>query len=191
MKIFSLYGTQDYWSVHYKNERGIGGGGINDNYYLAECKGIPVAKNWTKVEVKIVFRGELGRHKPDIMDFGGLVSFAITSHTKDVLKDLILPYCELLPVDLSNSEIYIVNPTVILNCLDYDCSIMEPRPPLFKSKKIVKYVFRKDIDYPPIFRIVDSKFGIFANENLVERLEESGLIGYKVEELWDSEEEGI
>ncbi len=186
MKLFALHGTQDYWSVHYKNERGIGGGGIKDKYYLAEYKGIPVAKEWKKVEVEITFRGEQGMHEPDIMDFGGLTGFAITSHTKDVLKDLILPYCELLPVDLAGSEIYIVNPTVILNCLDYDSSIMEPRPPLYKTKKIVKYVFRKDIDYPPIFRIVDSAFGIFVNEDLVERLEENGLIGYKADELWDS-----
>lgn len=188
MKLFRLHGSQDYWTVYYKDKRGIGRKGIKDKYYLAEHKGIQIAKEWEKVNVEITFRGEHGEHEPDIMDFGGLLGFAITSHAKDILKDLILPYCELLPVDLAGSEIYIVNPTVILSCLNYDDSIIEPMPPLYKEKKIVKYVFRKDIDYLPIFRVADSAFGIFVNEDLVERLKDNGLIGYQVEELWDSEE---
>lgn len=189
MKLFRLYGSQDFWTVYYKGERGIGNKGIKDKYYLAEYKGIQIANEWKKVEVKITFRGEQGVQNPDIMDFGGLLGIAMTSHAKDILKDFILPYCELLPVDLDGSEIYIVNPIVILDCLDYKKSVIEPIPPLYKDQKIVKYVFRSDLDYPPIFRITDtSLYGIFVNERLVEKLNESGVIGYNTKELWDSNE---
>lgn len=189
MKLFKLYGSQDFWTVYYKGERGIGNKGIKDKYYLAEYKGIQIANEWKKVEVKITFKGEQGGKRPDIMDFGGLLGIAITSHAKDILKDFILPYCELLPVDLDGSEIYIVNPIVILNCLNHKKSVIEPIPPLYKEQKIIKYVFKNDFEYPPIFRITDNfPYGIFVNERMVEKLNKSGIIGYQAKELWDSNE---
>ena len=120
MKVFRLWGSQDYWTIHYKSSVDI-----KSERYLAEFKGMSVAKDWKKVETKIVFKGERSKIKPDIMDVGGLVGIAITSQTKDILKNLLLPYCEVLLVDLQGDEVYIVNPTVILDCIDYENCIIE------------------------------------------------------------------
>ena len=30
MKLFRLYGSQDFWTIYYKGERGIGNKGIKD-----------------------------------------------------------------------------------------------------------------------------------------------------------------
>lgn len=102
MKVFRIIGSQDYWTIHYNNVVGI-----KNERYLAEFKGMPVAKDWKKIEAKVAFKGERSNIKPDIMDVGGLVGFAITSSAKDVLEDLLTPYCELLPLDLEGEEIYL------------------------------------------------------------------------------------
>ena len=146
-----------------------------------------VAKDWKKVETKIVFKGERSKIKPDIMDVGGLVCIAITSQTKDILKNLLLPYCEVLPADLQGEEVYIVNPIIILDCIDYENCITELRAPLNK-KKIVKYSFKKELDYPPIFRINNELFHIFITNEFSKVLEDNHLVGYNIKEVWNSEE---
>ena len=181
MKIFRLWGSQDYWTIHYGNPADI-----KSERYLAEFKGMPVVKDWKKVEAKIAFKGEQGKIKPDIMDVGGLVGIAMTSHTKDILKNLLLPYCEILPVDLQGEEVYIINPTVILDCIDYENCITELRAPL-NRKKIVRYAFKKEIEYPPIFRINNESFCIFITDEFAKILEDNHLVGYNMKELWDSE----
>lgn len=183
MKVLRVYGDQDYWSIYYKD---AGCRDIKDKWCLAR-NGMSVAKDWHKVEVEIVFEGGQSEHKPDIMDFGGLVGFAITSFSKDILKDLLIPYCELLPLDLEGEEIYLVNPTVILDCIDYDNSVTELCPPLYR-RRIVKYVLKKGMGYPPIFRMKGESYYIFITDELVKVLTENHLIGYKIKELWNSEE---
>lgn len=184
MRLFQLYGSQDYWSIYFKDKDYIE---IEDKWNLTK-KGISVAKDWKKVEVEIVFKGKQRKNKPDIIDFGGCAGIAISSQAKDTLKSLLMPYCELLPVNLRGIEIYIINPITVLDCLDYDNSIIELAPPLYNYQRIIKYVLKKEIKYPPIFRIINSPRRIFINDVFVKALEESHLIGYSIEELWNSEE---
>lgn len=183
MKVLRICGNQDYWSIYYKDASYME---IKDKWCLAKY-GMSVAKEWDKIGVEIVFEGEHSEIKPDIMDFGGLVGFAITSSAKDILKGLLIPYCELLSLDLEGDEIYLVNPTVILDCIDYDSSVTELCPPMYR-KEIVKYILKKEMDYPPIFRIKGESYYIFITDEFVEVLTKNHLTGYDIEELWNSEE---
>lgn len=182
MKVLRICGDQDYWSIYYKDASYID---IKDKWCLAR-NGMSVVRDWKKVEVEIVFEGELSKTKPDIMDFGGIVGLAITSSAKDILKNLLLPYCELLSLDLQGEEIYLVNPTVILDCIDYDNSVIKLLPPM-NRKEIVKYVLKKEMNYPPIFRIKGESYHIFITDVFVNELTKNHLIGYEIEELWNSE----
>ncbi|MDE5824997.1 MAG: hypothetical protein K2H91_10010 [Lachnospiraceae bacterium] len=183
MKVFRLRGSQDYWTLYYTD----GGYKRIDETWCLARNGMSVVKDWNKVEVEIVFEGEHSKNKPDIMDFGGLVGIVITSSAKDILKDLLIPYCELLPLDLKGEEVYLVNPTVILDCIDYDNSVTELCPPMYR-KKTVKYVLKKGMDYPPIFRIKSESYFIFITDEFVKVLTENHLSGYNIKELWNSEE---
>jgi len=183
MEVLRVYGDQDYWSIFYKDESYMN---IEDLWYLA-MYGKSVIKEWKKIDVEIVFRGQRHKIKPDFIDFGGLVGFAITSYAKDTLKELLVPYCELLPLDLKGEELYLVNPTIILDCIDYDYSVIEVCPPM-NRKKVVKYVLKKEIEYPPIFRIKNEGYHIFITDKFVKVLIENHLIGYEIEKLWNSEE---
>ena len=66
MRLFQLYGSQDYWSIYFKDKDYIE---IEDKWNLTK-KGISVAKDWKKVEVKIVFKDKQRKNKPDIIDIG-------------------------------------------------------------------------------------------------------------------------
>lgn len=185
MKVFRIIGSQDYWSIDYNNITDI-----KNEKYLAEFKGMSVAKDWKKLEAKVVFKGERSNIKPDIMDVGGLVGFAITSSVKDVLKDLLAPYCELLPLDLEGEEIYLINPIIILDCLDYDNCVTKLYPPMYRTR-IVKYELKKELRYPPIFRIKaepSRSFGNYITDEVVKVLTENHIIGYNITEIWNSEE---
>jgi hypothetical protein len=184
MKVLGICGDQDYWSIYYKDASYVD---IKDKWFLAR-NGIPVAKDWKKVEVEIVFEGEQGKIKPDIMDFGGVVGFAITSFAKDILKGLLIPYCELLSLDLEGEEIYLVNPTVILDCIDYDNSVTKLLPPMYRKVVVEKYVLKKGMHYPPIFRMKGESYHIFVTDEFVKTLTENHLIGYEIAELWNFEE---
>ncbi|MDE7476905.1 MAG: hypothetical protein K2M91_02975, partial [Lachnospiraceae bacterium] len=71
--------------------------------------------------------------------------------------------------------------------IDYDNSVTELFPPMYQ-KEIVKYVLKKGMDYPPIFRMKGESYHIFITDEFVKVLTDNHLIGYEIEELWDSEE---
>lgn len=183
MKVFRIIGSQDYWTIDYDNITDV-----KSEKYLAELKGMSVAQDWKKIEAKVVFKGERSNIKPDIMDVGGLVGFAITSYVKDVIKDLLIPYCELLPLDLEGEEIYLINPIIILDCLDYDNCVTKKYPPMYKTE-IGKYELKRGLSYPPIFRIKEPNrsFGNYITDEVVKVLTENHLIGYSIKEIWNSE----
>lgn len=183
MEVFKIYGDQDYWSISYEDNLDLH---IEEKLDLA-MTGISVIKEWEKADVKIVFRGPKRRIKPDIIDFGGTVGFAITSHAKDILEHLLVPYCESLPLDLNGEEIYFVNPITIIDCIDYDNSVIEVRPPI-NRKNFLKYALKKEIEYPPIFRIKDEDYSIFITDKFVQALTENHLVGYEIMKIWNSEE---
>ena len=177
MKLFRFVGFQAYRSLYYK-DRGLG------KKYPGRLIGASLIDEWEKVEVEVRFKGELGHVEPDIMDFGGLTGVVLTSKAREILEDLILPFGELLPLEMGSSLVYLINPTMVLDCVDEDKSEMEIVSPL-KRKKITKYVF-KEIEYPPIFRLKNELLNYIVNEEFVKRLKENNLEGYKIRELWDS-----
>ncbi len=154
--------------------------------------GNPVADGWVKAECKVSLRGRLWKGIPDLMDFGGFIGIAITSRARDLLEDLLLPSCELLPMGLKGTAVYLINPTTVLDCIDYERSVTE-KAESFYMERISRFAFRKDVEYPAIFK-VKNKYerwprDIFADDRLIRRLEENALTGYETEEVWDSERE--
>lgn len=179
MKLFRFYGSQDYKSLYYKN-RDIG------NRYTGKFIGTSFNAEWNKCEVNVRFKGKWGNIETDIMDFGGLTGVVLNDKAKSILEDLVLPYCELLPLELEGETFYLLNPIVVLDCLDFKKCQIEITPPLY-HEKITKYVFKREQDYPPIFRIEKDPRKYIVSEEFVKRLEENALIGYRINKLWDSE----
>lgn len=172
-------GDQAYWCVFFRDKEIA-------KKYSGQFTGREFSKNWEVYDIEIRFRGERGEVKPDIMDFGGLTGVVLSANAESIMKDIILPYGELLSVKLNDSLFYIVNPTFVIDCIDGDKSLKEKRPPLNKEK-IIKYEFKKEIKYPPIFRTKEEAQKIIVNEEFAQKLQENNLKGYILQELWDSD----
>ena len=52
----------------------------------------------------------------------------------------------------------------------------------------MKYALKKEIEYPPIFRIKDEDYSIFITVEFVQALTENHLVGYEIMKIWNSEE---
>lgn len=180
MKFYKFFGYQAYWTLYYKSKED---GGKFAGRFIGE----ELLEEWNKCEVEIRFRGERANIKPDIMDFGGTAGVVLSSGAKEYMEDLILPYGELLPVELDGETLYIINPTVVLDCIDYNKSIKEKKPPLY-NEKIIKYELKKEINYPPIFRIKNEVRYLIVSDVFVNRLKENDFVGYTLKEIWDSNE---
>lgn len=179
MKLFEIYGSQDYKTLYYKN-RAFG------KKYVGKFIGTSFHDEWEKCEVEVVFKGKWGNKETDIIDFGGLMEIVLNQKAKSKLEDLILPYCELLPLELEGEEFYLLNPIVVLDCLDLKKCQTKKTPPLY-NEKITKYVFKRERDYPSVFRIKNEPRKYIVTEEFVKRLEENALVGYGLVKLWDSE----
>ena len=59
---------------------------------------------------------------------------------------------------------------------------------IFFSKCTAKILLTRLLKSPRDHRIINSPRRIFINDEFVKALEESHLIGYNIEELWNSEE---
>jgi len=178
MKLFRFTGSQAYRTLYYKDKEVA-------RKYLGKLTGISLTSEWKKYEAEVRFKGEMGDFEPEIMDFGGLVGVVLTSKARKIVEDLILPFGELLPLELDSSVVYLINPTIILDCVDYDKSEKEIIPPL-NNEKITKYFFKKEIDYPPIFRLKNEPRKHIINDEFAIRLKENNLVGYELRELWNS-----
>ena len=182
MKLFRLYGSQDYRSLYYKN-RDFG------KKYVGKFIGTAFYDEWEKCEAEVRFKGKWGDKEIDIMDFGGLMGVALNHKAKSKLEDLILPYSELLPLELMGEELYLLNPIIVLDCLDLKKCQTKKISPLY-DEKITKYVFERGRNYPSIFRIKNEPRKYIVTEEFAKRLEENTLVGYVLNELWDSEDVG-
>ena len=182
MRLFEIYGSQDYKTLYYKN-RDLG------KKYVGKFIGTSFHDEWKKCEVEVRFKGKWGNKETDIMDFGGLMEIVLNYKAKSKLEDLILPYSELLPLELEGEELYLLNPIVVLDCLDLKKCQIKKTPPLY-DEEITKYVFKREEDYPPIFRIKNEPRKYIVTEEFVKRLEENALVGYALDELWDPEDAG-
>lgn len=179
MKYFKLIGNQAYWTLYFKNKE------LAKNY-VNKINGQVLLGNWDKCEMEIRFRGEKANLEPDIMDFGGTSGVVINTKVYNELQEMIKLYVEFLPVKLEETLYYILNPTTILDCINYELSIKDNKNP-FLINKITKYVFKKNIKYPSMFRMKNEERAIIINEKLAEALEKNNFIGYSLKEVWDSE----
>jgi hypothetical protein len=121
-----------------------------------------------------------------------LPSMPIVSHRAlECIKELIIPYVEVLPVYIDGFEFFLINILDIIDCLDYEKSELS----YFRSdphdiKKILKYEFLKDKIWDKvIFKIPENKLNVpFVTDQFKLEVEKHGLEGFRFEKVWDSEQ---
>jgi hypothetical protein len=107
----------------------------------------------------------------------------------DALKDLIEGRAEILPLIHSEAQYYAINVINVVDCFDYEKGKVEKDEEYDVIKDIKKYAFKFDkLQDDTIFKIrEDHTMYIYITDEFKQRVEESGLAGFRFVEVWDSE----
>lgn len=107
-----------------------------------------------------------------------------------ILNSIIHDDVELLDIEIKNENrrFYLVNVTNILDCLDYDNSVIKR----FDNGKIicipVHAFFEEKTTEAAVFRLPDHESEVFATERFVEAVENSSLEGFSFQETPEEDE---
>ena len=135
------------------------------------------------IEIETSFKGEKAEcgEKCDILSMG--VKPILLPKAKDALYEVIKDDVQFIKLKHDKyGECYMLNVIKVLDCLD------ESKIRYTSSYSIKKYVFKKNINYPSIFKITtDGKISNFVTEPFMECVEKNKLKGLACGLIWDSE----
>lgn len=106
-------------------------------------------------------------------------------------KALIGSYVEFLPIECKYGSYSIVNPTTVLDAIDYENSKFIRFNSSNRIMRFIKYSFKKEtVKGYPIFKIVDEPTSyVFVNDEFKKMIEENGFTGLLFEEVWSDDTE--
>lgn len=130
------------------------------------------------------------------MEWGDMASYhthipTVTPNFIEATRDLIESSVEILPIDCEGKELYLLNTTEVLDCIDYT----KAKPITFtNSSKIMmfeKYAFIEEkVKGKHFFKIKELPVGgVFVSDEFRQRTIDKGLVGIRFDLVWDSEAE--
>lgn len=156
---------------------------LNNNF-----RGQKMIETWPIIEIQPHFlaEGDLKDIVPDVLTFG--LQPVFTQRAIDIFKEELEANAEILPLKYDKFPCFAINVTTVLDCLDEEKSKLVIRAK--RVFQIEKHVFKKEISYPPIFKIsTGAKTRIYVTEAFVKKFEENNLTGMIFKLVWDSSEE--
>ncbi|MDU0204754.1 imm11 family protein [Paenibacillus sp. MAH-36] len=107
------------------------------------------------------------------------------------LHDIIKDDIEVLPYLHPKDTYYAINVLNVIDSLDRSMAVLDIDVEYNKVRNIIKYAFHKDrIKHESIFKIPENlRSEIFVTDIFKERVEQTGLTGFRFAEVWDSENE--
>lgn len=120
---------------------------------------------------------------PDV----NLNTLAFSQRAVDVLRDMLEPNGELLPVKHKIGTFYVYNCTTLVNCLDLERSEFTK----YKKTMIISmkrfYFIESLVKDLTIFRLRSESSNVFCTQPFVDRVNQHGLQGFVFIKLWSSE----
>lgn len=147
-------------------------------------------KDWEKIDVMI--NEEDKREKLVLKDYSTISEPVFSKRAVDALLEVTgeEPDLQFLPIHCIDTEedLYIVNVTKIVDCIDYNNSEMV----YYSSGRIMyfeKYCFIPEkVKDLKIFKLVDEPVRKpFVTDEFAKKIEEHKLTGFKLELVWDSD----
>ena len=157
----------------------------NFERFYADMDGTPKLAGWKPVAMEILHKD--GRKKLLRSDspWLGAYSLIFRPSVLEALGPLLREYGELLPLECSETDLWVYNPTRVIDALDEEASSIER----FKSGKIMRikrYVFKAHlIDGVDIFKLPDLRGDrTYVSHRFVDLWTESGLKGLEFTHRW-------
>ncbi|MDR6882437.1 imm11 family protein [Bacillus sp. 3255] len=149
---------------------------------IEKFEGKPLLHEWKPIKLELYEEAA----RSDAPSFLGSAP-VLSANAVQQLQPLINDSVEILPTDFDREEYFIINVLSVLNCIDYDASIIKR----YRSGRIMrfeKYEFIPEIvNHQHIFKIVDIPTqAIFVSDDFREAVQTSQLRGFSFEEVWVS-----
>ncbi len=178
MKVWKLEcNVNDYENLQWENL---------DLNFIRSFNGESKLMDWTDPGVKRMYGRVLS-------NFPGLTSHipVIDTTSYKCLYDDLKDSSELLPIKVDGLDLYMVNITEVLDCIDYEKSEYKLFSDGQRIMRFIKYVFDKDIiSGKHIFKIKDEPLGTpFVSDALKEKVLANNLTGFDFKLAWSDEEE--
>ena len=129
-------------------------------------------------------------------EWGDIVSYhthlpIVTPEFIEATRDLIDGSVEILPIDCEGKELYLLNTTEVLDCIDYSKAKYKAFPNTNRIFRFEKYAFIEEkVKGKHFFKIKDIPFyGVFVSDEFRQRAIDKGLVGIRFDLVWDSEAE--
>ena len=112
-------------------------------------------------------------------------SFILNEKCYKILYPYIKNEAQIFKVKCENDNLYVVNITNIIDCLDYDKSEIKRFPSSGRVMRVIKYVFKiEKLRNTTIFKLPEFPKGIsYVTENFKNIVEKNNIKGFKFKEL--------
>ena len=112
-------------------------------------------------------------------------SFILNEKSYKILYPYIKNEAQIFKVKCENDNLYVVNITNIIDCLDYDKSEIKRFPSSGRVMRVIKYVFKiEKLRNTTIFKLPEFPKGIsYVTENFKNIVEKNNIKGFKFKEL--------
>jgi len=163
-----------------------------DHQYFSKLNdiinGVPRKDSWQPVEVEIFGEDQGKKLQESDSPWLGGQSLIFRSRAVKALKGMLERYGELLPLARASADLYIYNPTLVLDALDESASTIW-RFPSGKIMGVRRYVFRLGVvQSHNIFRLSGMTPSLtFLSQEFVDSWKSAGLRGLEFELIWSSQ----
>ncbi|RJV89288.1 imm11 family protein [Longicatena caecimuris] len=182
MKIYRIWHDENFRVFEPLNNTLENRNSLNfDGAVLKEWESIPLVASNYKTEKKLLVG--------DISFTGDVSSFLLNEQSYNILYPIIKDSAQFFRTESNYGDLYVVNVTCVLDCLDREKSNVVLFPSSERIMAIKEFAFSMDmIGNNILFKIPEkSKSFSFATEEFKKIVEENGLTGIKFIPLWDSE----
>lgn len=155
-----------------------------DGYKSYIFDGIPVKeRNFEKIYPS-KYKDEIDKPIGDVFSVE-VSSFILNERSYKILYPYIKNEVQIFKIKSENDNLYVVNITNIIDCLDYDKSEIKRFPSSGRVMRVIKYVFKiEKLKNATIFKLPEFLKGIsYVTEEFKKVVEENNIKGFKFKEL--------
>lgn len=155
-----------------------------DGYKSYIFDGIPVKeRNFEKIYPS-KYKDEIDKPIGDVFSVE-VSSFILNERSYKILYPYIKNEVQIFKIKSENDNLYVVNITNIIDCLDYDKSEIKRFPSSGRVMRVIKYVFKiEKLKNVTIFKLPEFPKAIsYVTEEFKNVVEENNIKGFKFKEL--------
>lgn len=156
---------------------------------IAEINGTPRGETWKPVAVRLIRKTMRHKFRQADAPWRSAATMIFRRSVLEKIGPFLEANGELLPLECADAELWVYNPTNVLDALDKDATVGN------RLDDGTLYLVSKHVFYPDVVKDVDvfkvknwRASSTFVSEKFVKMWKAAGLTGLRFDKLWSSEE---